>query len=557
MSRLINSNNTYPRHLGEHGAAKKIFQIALTVYLALAICFLRSLSWASGVVTNTTEANLRAAISGGGLVTFACDGTITLANTITNTLDTVIDATGHQITISGGGQVRVFFVNNVNFTIRNVSIVKGLSTNNYVGSMSDAAGGAIYNYNGSVNAINCVFMSNSATALPSLSYNVNAARGGAVYNTGSFTASACSFLQNSAVGGSGVTGISSTWWGMSPLPGGAGGSGSGGAICNEGAMIIDHSLFASNSAAGAVGGRGGNGFTGPGPAVDQTGGYGGPGADGGGAAVADSGSASMVDCTFTANTTVGGSGGDGGYGGYIWQYGWYPRGNGGNGGSGLGVINDTNSLMRMTNCTVAGNTATVGSGGSGWNQGANGSAWGGIKSSGSGLMNSLLSSNFPGGNGLAQLVDYGHNLSSDASCGFTNVGSMNNTDPKLAPLGDNGGPTLTMALLPGSPAIDFGDTSAAPFTDQRGFPRPAGLAADIGAFEFGSMLPVLTIARSGPALVKISVQGNSNQWCRILASSNLSVWVPVATNQFNSAGTIQFQDDSSMPSVRFYRVTMP
>ena len=40
---------------------------------------------AGGVVTNCTEAALRAAMTGGGTVTFACDGTITLASTITNT----------------------------------------------------------------------------------------------------------------------------------------------------------------------------------------------------------------------------------------------------------------------------------------------------------------------------------------------------------------------------------------------------------------------------------------------------------------------------------------
>ena len=79
--------------------------------------------------------------------------------------------------------------------------------------------------------------------------------------------------------------------------------------------------------------------------------------------------------------------------------------------------------------------------------------------------------------------DAGHNLSSDNSYTFTSVGSLNNTDPKLGPLANNGGPTLTIALLPGSPAIDAGDDSSAPPTDQRGFPRPAGPAADIGAFE--------------------------------------------------------------------------
>ncbi len=54
--------------------------------------------------------------------------------------------------------------------------------------------------------------------------------------------------------------------------------------------------------------------------------------------------------------------------------------------------------------------------------------------------------------------------------------------PVLGPLQDNGGPTHTMALLPGSPAIDTGNTSCEPF-DQRGLPRPLGASCDIGAFE--------------------------------------------------------------------------
>ena len=56
------------------------------------------------------------------------------------------------------------------------------------------------------------------------------------------------------------------------------------------------------------------------------------------------------------------------------------------------------------------------------------------------------------------------------------------TDPLLAPLGDYGGPTQTMALLPGSPAIDAGTSTGAPATDQRGIARPQA-RVDIGAFE--------------------------------------------------------------------------
>jgi hypothetical protein len=71
-----------------------------------------------------------------------------------------------------------------------------------------------------------------------------------------------------------------------------------------------------------------------------------------------------------------------------------------------------------------------------------------------------------------------------------------NTDPKLGPLQDNGGPTSTHALLPTSPAIDAGDDSVLgdPYnltTDQRGpgFPRKACAHVDIGAYEFMSGVP--------------------------------------------------------------------
>jgi hypothetical protein len=54
----------------------------------------------------------------------------------------------------------------------------------------------------------------------------------------------------------------------------------------------------------------------------------------------------------------------------------------------------------------------------------------------------------------------------------------------LAPRADNGGPTLTHALVPCSPAIDAAPVDAdCPATDQRGNARPQGAMCDIGAFE--------------------------------------------------------------------------
>jgi hypothetical protein len=54
----------------------------------------------------------------------------------------------------------------------------------------------------------------------------------------------------------------------------------------------------------------------------------------------------------------------------------------------------------------------------------------------------------------------------------------------LAQLADNGGPTYTHALVPGSPAIDASPHDAdCPSADQRGVSRPQGAQCDIGAFE--------------------------------------------------------------------------
>jgi hypothetical protein len=86
-----------------------------------------------------------------------------------------------------------------------------------------------------------------------------------------------------------------------------------------------------------------------------------------------------------------------------------------------------------------------------------------------------------------------HNLVEDGSCSATLSG-----DPLLGALANNGGPTQTLALLTGSPAIDAGDDAtcaAAPVNglDQRGFSRLVGAHCDIGAFEWmnRTWLPLL------------------------------------------------------------------
>ncbi len=80
-----------------------------------------------------------------------------------------------------------------------------------------------------------------------------------------------------------------------------------------------------------------------------------------------------------------------------------------------------------------------------------------------------------------------NNLIKDGSCWrVTNI--ITGTDPKLGPLQDNGGNTLTRQLLAGSPAIGAGDNATCLLTDQRGVSRPPQGNCDIGAFELETVL---------------------------------------------------------------------
>lgn len=140
-----------------------------------------------------------------------------------------------------------------------------------------------------------------------------------------------------------------------------------------------------------------------------------------------------------------------------------------------GAINGGGSVS-INNSTISGNSA---------------SGTGGIIGAAT-IQNSIVANN-PGGNCAGSVTSKGYNLSSDDTCNFNGPGDMNSIDPRLGPLQNNGGPTQTMALLPGSLAIDAGNPSGCADgqghllkTDQRGQPRPdkedAG-GCDIGAYE--------------------------------------------------------------------------
>jgi hypothetical protein len=113
----------------------------------------------------------------------------------------------------------------------------------------------------------------------------------------------------------------------------------------------------------------------------------------------------------------------------------------------------------------------------------------------------------PGGhsivNNFGSITSGGYNISSDDGGGYLNSpGDQINTDPMLGPLQDNGGPTFTHALLPGSPAINAGDPNFVPppYYDQRGpgYDRVRGGRIDIGSFEVQQPPRVIPTPRARP-----------------------------------------------------------
>ena len=146
-----------------------------------------------------------------------------------------------------------------------------------------------------------------------------------------------------------------------------------------------------------------------------------------------------------------------------------------------GGINTNHGTLALTNCTVSGNS-----------DGQNG---GGIANYATATLGNTIVAGNTAGTGpdvYGGVASQGNNLigKTDGSSGW--VGSdltgtiANPLNPLLAPLGNYGGPTQTVALLPGSLAIDAGSNALIPAgvtTDQRGLPRIVNTVADIGAFE--------------------------------------------------------------------------
>ncbi|MEE8077555.1 MAG: choice-of-anchor Q domain-containing protein, partial [Pseudomonadales bacterium] len=209
--------------------------------------------------------------------------------------------------------------------------------------------------------------------------------------------------------------------------------------------------------------------------------------DGGGIAVDATGSLTMSTSTVSGNTATDDGGGIylTGAGGAVALTNVTLSGNAANVGGGLYC----QGPCTLTNVTITDNTAS--------------SSGGGVRQRTGGgsvtFLNTIVANNSApvnvdcqGGN----LISNGYNLSSDATCDFTNTGDLENTDPLVGPLQDNGGPTFTHELLVGSLAIDTGTNTGCPATDQRGVARPVNVTCDKGAYEAAAVAPDITVMKT-------------------------------------------------------------
>jgi filamentous hemagglutinin family protein len=299
--------------------------------------------------------------------------------------------------------------------------------------------------------------------------------GGGIRSDGRTTLSNSTVSNNSAIDGGGINNLNGTLTLSNSTVSGNTASNNGGGLHNQGTLTLTGSTVSGNRANGSGGGI--LGFTGTVNVSNST--VSGNTANFGGGGIFNFGvGGSTVN---VSNSTVSGNRANGSGGGILGFAGTInvsnstitnnTSDNDNNGsGNGGGVFRQRGTL-NVANTIIAGNFDTP-------------------RNAGPGAINPDVSGVF---------TDQGNNLIgiSNGSTSFTTstlVGTLASPlDPRLGPLSDNGGPTQTHALRPGSPAIDAGsnelaidpDTESSLTTDQRGtgFTRTFNGTTDIGAFE--------------------------------------------------------------------------
>jgi len=517
----------------------------------------------------------------GDSIVFKVVGTITLSNELAIANPIAIIGPGDAaLAISGGQVCRVLNISpSATASISGLTIQDGQLTAS-ASSNSGYAGGGIQNA-GTLLLSNCVICG-----------NVAGTDGGGIYNQGNCLLSNCAIQNNRAGGwggqggdGGGIyncgtcvmygctvagnyTGSGANGASTSGFIGGSGGcGGNGGGICSLAGISLVNCTLTNNYCGG--GGLGGVG--------QYSGGAGGGGGWGGGVY----GDGNLTGCTIAFN-----SAGNGGEGGHAFASGGEGS-DGGPSGFGGGVA----GTFHLTNCTIVGNSCGVGGPANPTTYCPNGYGGNGggiyIYALGSGDTNGAIvactivgnAAGLGGANGSAPpgTVGFGGGICAQSgteplllddivalNCVGTDVDgdfqspgpNLIGSEPDLGALANNGGPTLTMALQPGSPAINAGSAMGAPVSDQRGLPRPQGPGVDLGAFEF-QYLPVLT---------DVSIQGTTNRlvlvsgfWTNanltVQVSSSLLTWLDATNSVAWTNGMFQFLDPApAQYPARYYRL---
>jgi len=282
-------------------------------------------------------------------------------------------------------------------------------------------------------------------------------------------------------------------------------TGAGGAIFNRGSVTLMESTVSANTARQSGGAIHNDGTL----ELIQTTLRDNLVIDGAGGGIVNTGMFTAKQSTISGNTTPGA-------GGAMYNPGNTTMGNctvSGNQADGTGGGLENDGAATLTNLTITANRATSSAAA---DANPDPSLGGGIFNDDDHtvtLANTIVAKQTRGTDCFGTIASNGHNLDSDGTC-TTLVTDITSSTPDLGPLANNGGPTKTHALLPGSPAIDHGDNTICAVdpvnnVDQRSVPRPlnggTSLTCDIGAFELcldcrASSAP----AASAPTLVGLA-----------------------------------------------------
>ena len=397
--------------------------------------------------------------------------------------------------------------------------------------IASASGGGLYSDGGTISLTQCSLSGDTASLdggalyntygttllyYSTVNENLASVSGGGVFTGkyGTTTLSNCTVSGNSGINGGGLYNFYGTTNLTNVVVSGNSAVNGGGMSNYFGSTTLSNCTVSGNMAAGDGGGMLNSSGTTTLSACSISGNY--AAADGGGLGNASNGTTTAYYCSLSGNTTLGLGGGINTNNSTTVLYGCAvsgnTAGNSTNSGSGGGLSTENSGEASLTNCTISGNSATGTGGGvyattsgkttlTGVTISANSAgAFGGGVGNGTGIVtlgNTIVAANAAADgapDAIGIVASLGHNLVgvTDGSSGWissdlTGTSSLP-LNPLLAPLGNYGGPTQTMPLLPGSPALDAGSNALIPAgitTDQRGFQRIVNGVVDIGAFESG------------------------------------------------------------------------